>query len=63
LARRVHPDIRVGIAIQLRPSIVIILTALGGNRVKVSVCMVTGIVLWSVILTLAALLGAAALGV
>jgi hypothetical protein len=40
-----------------------IAVALGGNKLKVSVCMVTGIVLWSVVLTLAALLGAAALGI
>jgi membrane protein YqaA with SNARE-associated domain len=37
--------------------------ALGGNKLKVSVCMVSGIILWSVILTLAAVLGAAALGI
>jgi hypothetical protein len=36
--------------------------ALGGDRRTVSVCMVSGIILWSVILTLAAVLGAAALG-
>jgi len=36
--------------------------ALGGDRKTVSVCMVGGIVLWSVLLTLAGLAGAAALG-
>ena len=40
-----------------------IAVGLGGNKLKVSVCMVAGIMLWSVILTLAALLGAAALGI